>query len=201
MDDRETHPLGSDGVRDAVQAFYDLHPYPPPVEDLDSYRRRWQDENRRRADFHLHWPDRAYRPDLKVLVAGCGTSQAAKHALRQPACSGRRHRYQPDQPAPHRSAQAQLSPGQPRGVSVARRAGWRAGPSLRQDRVHRCAAPPAGPGAGSARLAGGAGAWRRNAPDGLRRLRPGRRIHAAGILPPAWASAIPTRKSRTWLSR
>jgi hypothetical protein len=40
-----------------VQAFYDLRPYPPPVEDLDGYRRRWQDENRRRADFHLHWPD------------------------------------------------------------------------------------------------------------------------------------------------
>ena len=38
-----------------------------------------------RADFHLYWPDRAYRADLTVLVAGCGTSQAAKHALRQPA--------------------------------------------------------------------------------------------------------------------
>ncbi len=68
-----------------MQAFYDLHPYPPPVDDLDGYRRRWQDESRRRADFHLHWPGRAYRPDLRVLVAGCGTAQAAKHALRQPA--------------------------------------------------------------------------------------------------------------------
>ena len=71
-------------VADKVQAFYDLHPYPPPVDDLDGYRRRWQDEGRRRADFHLHWPDGAYRADLQVLVAGCGTSQAAKHALRQP---------------------------------------------------------------------------------------------------------------------
>ena len=53
--------------------------------DLDGYRQRWQDEGRRRADFHLHWPDRAYRADMTVLVAGCGTSQAAKHALRQPA--------------------------------------------------------------------------------------------------------------------
>lgn len=70
---------------DRVQAFYDLHPYPPPVDDLDGYRRRWQDEALRRADFHLHWPGRAYRPDLRVLVAGCGTAQAAKHALRQPA--------------------------------------------------------------------------------------------------------------------
>jgi SAM-dependent methyltransferase len=66
-----------------VQDFYDQHPYPPPVEDLNSYRQGWQDEGRRRADFHLHWPDKTYRADLEVLVAGCGASQAAKHALRQ----------------------------------------------------------------------------------------------------------------------
>jgi 2-polyprenyl-3-methyl-5-hydroxy-6-metoxy-1,4-benzoquinol methylase len=73
-----------DRAQQAVQAFYDAHPYPPPVEDLESYRRRWQDEGRRRADFHLYWPEQPYRTDLRVLVAGCGTSQAAKHALRQP---------------------------------------------------------------------------------------------------------------------
>ncbi len=72
---------------DEVQAFYDAHPYPPPVEDLDGYRQRWQDEGRRCAEYHLHWPDTACREDLTVLVAGCGTSQAAKHALRQPKAS------------------------------------------------------------------------------------------------------------------
>jgi SAM-dependent methyltransferase len=71
-------------IQEAVRAFYDAHPYPPPLEELDGYRRRWQDAGRRRADFHLHWPEQPYRPDLSVLVAGCGTSQAAKHALRQP---------------------------------------------------------------------------------------------------------------------
>ncbi len=85
MEERETDPKAGEDVREAVRAFYDLHPYPPPVDDLDSYRRRWQDENRRRADFHLHWPRRPYREDLRVLVAGCGTSQAAKHALRRPS--------------------------------------------------------------------------------------------------------------------
>ena len=65
-------------------AFYDLHPYPPPVDDLDGYRQRWQDEGRRRADFHLHWPDKAYRADLKVLVAGCGTAQAANMPCASP---------------------------------------------------------------------------------------------------------------------
>ncbi len=75
---------GKQQAADEVQAFYDAHPYPPPVEDLDGYRQRWQDKGRRRADYHLHWPDKPYREDLTVLVAGCGTSQAAKHALRQP---------------------------------------------------------------------------------------------------------------------
>jgi hypothetical protein len=28
-------------ARDAVQDFYDLHPYPPPVDDLEGYRQRW----------------------------------------------------------------------------------------------------------------------------------------------------------------
>jgi hypothetical protein len=69
-------------VRDAVEAFYDAHPYPPPVEDLDGYRQCWQVEATRRANFHLRCPEKAYCTDLKVLIAGCGTSQAARHALR-----------------------------------------------------------------------------------------------------------------------
>jgi SAM-dependent methyltransferase len=68
-----------------VKAFYDRYPYPPPVVDLAAYRRRWQDSQRRRADFHLFWPTRPYREDYSILVAGCGTSQAAKYAIRWPA--------------------------------------------------------------------------------------------------------------------
>jgi SAM-dependent methyltransferase len=68
-----------------VQAFYDRYPYPPPVHDLDAYRRRWQQSQRRRADFHLFWPTRSYREDSSILVAGCGTSQAAKYAIRWPS--------------------------------------------------------------------------------------------------------------------
>lgn len=74
-----------DPVREQIQRFYNLRPYPSPVKDLDDYRKRWQDENWRRADFHLHWPHRPYREELSILIAGCGTSQAAKHALRNPA--------------------------------------------------------------------------------------------------------------------
>jgi 2-polyprenyl-3-methyl-5-hydroxy-6-metoxy-1,4-benzoquinol methylase len=70
---------------DDVQAFYDRHPYPPPVNDLDDYGRLWEDQRRRRADYHLYWPAKPYRDNRSILVAGCGTSQAARHALRQPA--------------------------------------------------------------------------------------------------------------------
>jgi SAM-dependent methyltransferase len=72
-------------VAGAVKDFYERYPYPPPIDDLDHYRRRWQDPNRRRADFHLFWPEKAYTEARTILVAGCGTSQAAKHAARCPA--------------------------------------------------------------------------------------------------------------------
>jgi SAM-dependent methyltransferase len=70
-----------------VRDFYDRYPYPRPVEDLDSYRAQWQDPQRRRADFHLYWPFQAFREDYSILIAGCGTAQAAKHALRWPAAN------------------------------------------------------------------------------------------------------------------
>ena len=67
-----------------VRDFYERYPYPRPVDSLDKYRSRWQDRQRRRADYHLHWPGSLYREDYSILIAGCGTSQAAKHALRWP---------------------------------------------------------------------------------------------------------------------
>jgi SAM-dependent methyltransferase len=71
-------------ITQAVKRFYDLRPYPPPVDDLEDYRLRWQDRDRRRADFYLHFPGSTYREDMPVLVAGCGTSQAARYAMRYP---------------------------------------------------------------------------------------------------------------------
>ena len=67
-----------------VQAFYERYPYPPPVDDLAAYRQRWEQRPRRQADFHLFWPTRPYREDYSILVAGCGTSQAARYAVRWP---------------------------------------------------------------------------------------------------------------------
>lgn len=70
-------------IAQAVSTFYETHPYPPPVENLDAYRQSW-DDTRRRADAALFWPTHDYRDDRRILVAGCGTSQAAKYAIRWP---------------------------------------------------------------------------------------------------------------------
>jgi SAM-dependent methyltransferase len=69
---------------DPVCEFYTRHPYPPPVENLDRARDEWRDPDRHRADYHLFWPHRRYRADLDILVAGCGTWQAAKYAACRP---------------------------------------------------------------------------------------------------------------------
>jgi SAM-dependent methyltransferase len=72
---------------DPVSEFYTNHPYPTPLDNLDRARDLWQDQNVHRAEFHLFWPNKEYRPDLDVLVAGCGTWQSAKFALCHPAAS------------------------------------------------------------------------------------------------------------------
>ena len=58
---------------------------PAPVEDLAAWSATnwdWFDP----AHAHrIFWPDRDYRPDLDILIAGCGTNQAAVFAfVRQP---------------------------------------------------------------------------------------------------------------------
>jgi len=69
---------------DPIAEFYTRHPYPPPVENLDRARDEWRDPNRHLAEYYLLWPGRPYRATLDVLIAGCGTWQAAKHAVCHP---------------------------------------------------------------------------------------------------------------------
>src|SRR5260221_6038378 len=71
-------------VAEEVRDFYDHYPYPRPIDSLEKYRRLWQDPQRRPADYHLGWHARPYKENLSILIAGCGTSQAAKHSLRRP---------------------------------------------------------------------------------------------------------------------
>jgi SAM-dependent methyltransferase len=69
---------------DAVRAFYESHPYPAPIGNLDRHRELYRNPDRRRAWSLLLRPTEKPRPDREILVAGCGTSQAAVHALREP---------------------------------------------------------------------------------------------------------------------
>jgi SAM-dependent methyltransferase len=69
---------------EAVRAFYEAHPYPAPVESFEKRLERYRDPRRRRAQSLLLWPLEKQRADRTILVAGCGTSQAARHALVEP---------------------------------------------------------------------------------------------------------------------
>ena len=77
---RERPLVGSEEIRD----FYELMPYPAPLTSLDEYRDLYSNPERRRALFHLIWPTERLRENREILIAGCGTSQAAKYALREP---------------------------------------------------------------------------------------------------------------------
>ena len=69
---------------DEVRAFYESHPYPAPIGNLDRHRELYRNPDRRRALSLLLWPTEKPRANREILVAGCGTSQAAIHALREP---------------------------------------------------------------------------------------------------------------------
>ena len=77
---------GSVGVNrsEEVREFYERMPYPAPLTSLDEHRDLYENPLRRRAEFHLIWPDKRPRENQEILVAGCGTSQAARYALREP---------------------------------------------------------------------------------------------------------------------
>lgn len=84
MSQKEAHDSTlTDGAVE-VRDFYERYPYPRPIDSLDKYQRLWQDPKRRRADYHLFWPAMSYKENRSILVAGCGTSQAAKQAIRWP---------------------------------------------------------------------------------------------------------------------
>jgi SAM-dependent methyltransferase len=85
MKDREAGNRDTTSVADDVRTFYEGYPYPPPIDSLDKYREIWRDPQKRRADHHLFWPARPFAQEKSILIAGCGTSQAAKHAMRWPA--------------------------------------------------------------------------------------------------------------------
>jgi SAM-dependent methyltransferase len=67
-----------------IRDFYERMPYPAPLTSLDEHRDLYKNRDRRRVEFHLIWPADQVRGNLEILIAGCGTSQAARYALREP---------------------------------------------------------------------------------------------------------------------
>jgi SAM-dependent methyltransferase len=69
---------------DVVARQYERYRYPHPIEDLEVWLAnnwQWYDPS------HAHrvlWPNREYKPDLDILIAGCGTNQAAVFAFMNP---------------------------------------------------------------------------------------------------------------------
>jgi SAM-dependent methyltransferase len=74
-----TNPLA-----DVVSGQYEKWVYPEPIRDLPGWLAgNWQWFDPSHA-WRVFWPDRDYRPDLEILVAGCGTNQAAVFAYTNP---------------------------------------------------------------------------------------------------------------------
>jgi SAM-dependent methyltransferase len=71
-------------VSKEVRTFYERMPYPAPLTNLDRHLELYQNPDRRRSLFHTIFPTEKLRGKLEILVAGCGTSQAATIALREP---------------------------------------------------------------------------------------------------------------------
>ncbi|WAC92697.1 class I SAM-dependent methyltransferase [Mycobacterium sp. Aquia_213] len=73
--------MNDDPRDDVVSRQYDRWQYPPPIDDLEAYsKNNWEWFDPYWAHRVL-WPDRAYRPDLDILIAGCGANQAAVFAF------------------------------------------------------------------------------------------------------------------------
>ena len=72
---------------DSVVRQYERWRYPEPINDLAA----WVENNWEWFDpLHAHrvlWPDRAYKPNLDILIAGCGTNQAAVFGSTNPVAN------------------------------------------------------------------------------------------------------------------
>jgi SAM-dependent methyltransferase len=86
VNDAETNgaQTNADPRADVVSRQYERWRYPQPIQDLEALPDtvwHWFDPSR----FHrIFWPDREYKPDLDILIAGCGTNQASVFAYRNP---------------------------------------------------------------------------------------------------------------------
>ena len=76
--------MAFDPLSDVVSSQYENWVYPEPIMDLPGWMaNNWQWFDPRIAH-RMFWPDRNYVADLDILIAGCGTNQAAVFAYANP---------------------------------------------------------------------------------------------------------------------
>lgn len=69
---------------DLVSEQYSHWPYPTPITDLPEWlATNWQWFDPSHAH-QMFWPDRDYKQDMDILIAGCGSNQAAVFAYTNP---------------------------------------------------------------------------------------------------------------------
>src|SRR5437867_2675420 len=72
---------------DPVAEQYVCYPYPEPGDDISTWLKSFNyDRYEPRAYSALFWPEGRPRSDLKILVAGCGSMQAAVVAYNNREC-------------------------------------------------------------------------------------------------------------------
>lgn len=77
--------MKNDPRADIVSRQYERWQYPAPIQDLEPWVQnnwQWYDPNHAQR---ILWPSKEYEPNLDILVAGCGTNQAAVFAYTNPA--------------------------------------------------------------------------------------------------------------------
>lgn len=78
----------SETITEAVRQQYEAYSYPPPIEDAATFLKQWGPLtcDPKFAGIQL-WPEGRPRRDLRILCAGCGSSQAPLIALNNPDCT------------------------------------------------------------------------------------------------------------------
>lgn len=76
--------MGNDPKSDVINRQYERWTYPEPITDIPEWlKNNWQWYDPSHASPIL-WPDRPSRSGLDILIAGCGTNQAAVFAYTNP---------------------------------------------------------------------------------------------------------------------
>jgi SAM-dependent methyltransferase len=70
---------------DEIETQYNEHPYPLPIEDMvEKIASGYTQGSCPKYLWQRLFPEKKYKDDLNVLIAGCGTNQAIYHALKFP---------------------------------------------------------------------------------------------------------------------